>query len=170
MAYKVRIYGDPVLRKSTDIVTEFDNDLSDIVHSMIETMYEGNGIGLAAPQVGISRKIIVIDSSFGESTDSAIHLINPEILETEGECLLEEGCLSIPGVYEEIVRPEKIQVAYFDSDGNEQKMDTDGLLSRVIQHEMDHLDGILFVDRLSTVKRNLLAKTLRTFAKEGSGG
>ena len=169
MAYKVRIYGDPVLRKSTDSVTEFDNNLSDIVHNMIEAMYEGNGIGLAAPQVGISKKIIVIDTSFGENADSALHLINPEIIETKGECLLEEGCLSIPGVYEEIVRPEKILVTYFDSDGNEQKIDADGLLSRVIQHEMDHLDGILFVDRLSTVKRNLLAKTLRTFAKEGDG-
>jgi len=169
MAYKVRIYGDHVLRKSTDIVTEFDTNTSDFVNNMIETMYEGNGIGLAAPQVGISKKIIVIDSSFSESTDSAMHLINPEILETEGECLLEEGCLSIPGVYEEIVRPEKIRVKYFDINGNEQNTDADGLLSRVIQHEMDHLDGILFVDRLSTVKRNLLAKTLRSMAKEGSG-
>jgi len=169
MEYKVRIYGDPVLRKSTDIITEFDTNTSDFVNNMIKTMYVGNGIGLAAPQVGISKKIVAIDSSFGENTDSAIQLINPEIVETEGECILEEGCLSIPGVYEEVVRPEKIWFKYFDIDGNEQNMDADGLLSRVIQHELDHLDGILFVDRLSTVKRNLLAKTLRSMAKEGSG-
>ena len=169
MAYKVRIYGDPVLRKNTDIVIQFDKNTSDFVNNMIETMYEGNGIGLAAPQVGILEKIVVIDTSFGETTDSAIQLINPEIVETEGECILEEGCLSIPGVYEEVVRPEKIWVKYFDINGNEQNTDADGLLARVIQHELDHLDGVLFVDRLSTVKRNLLAKTLRAMAMEGSG-
>ena len=169
MEYKVRIYGDPILRKSTDIVTQFDKNTSDLVNNMIETMYEGNGIGLAAPQVGISEKIVVIDTSFGENIDSAIQLINPEIVEIEGECVLEEGCLSIPGIYEEVIRPEKIWVKYFDINGNEQNRDTDGLLARVIQHEMDHLDGILFVDRLSTVKRNLLANTLRAMAMEGSG-
>jgi peptide deformylase len=168
MEYKVRIYGDPVLRENTDIITDFDSNLSDTGNSMIETMYVGNGIGLAAPQVGLSKKIVVIDTSFGEDTHSAIQLINPEIVKTEGECILEEGCLSIPGIYEEIARPEKIKVHYYDINGNEQSLEADGLLARVIQHELDHLDGVLFVDRLSTIKRSLLAKTLRSMAEEGN--
>ena len=167
MGYKIRIYGDPVLRKSTEPVTEFDGNLNDIVKNMIETMYFDNGIGLSAPQIGILDKIIVIDRSFGERVDDAITLINPEILETEGECALEEGCLSVPGVYEEIVRPEKIMVRFQDIEGNVHETDADGMLARVVQHESDHLDGILFVDRLSAVKRRLLAKTLRSLKEEG---
>lgn len=166
MTYQIRIYGDPVLRKSTEIVSEFNEKLRDLVNNMVETMYVDNGIGLSAPQVGISKKIVVIDRSFGEKVDDITVLINPEILDREGTCSLEEGCLSVPAIYEEIVRPENIRVRYQDTDGNEYEMDANSMLARVIQHESDHLDGILFVDRLSTVKRNLLAKTLSALAKE----
>ncbi len=166
MAYKIRIYGDPVLRKGTVPVSGFDQNLHDIVKNMIDTMYNDNGIGLSAPQIGISDKIIVVDRSFGERVDDVITLINPEIFETEGECALEEGCLSVPGVYEELVRPEKIMIRFQDIEGNVHETDADGMMARVVQHESDHLDGILFVDRLSAVKRKLLAKTLRLLKEE----
>ncbi len=167
MVYKVRVYGDPALRENTEVVTDFDENLRDLVNNMIETMFEDNGIGLAAPQIGISKKIAVIDLSFGEEIGNVMTLINPEILEKEGKCSLEEGCLSVPGIYEEVLRPENVRVRYQDINGNELKKDIDGLLSRIIQHESDHLEGVLFVDRLSAVKRNLLVKTLRSLAEEG---
>lgn len=167
MVYKVRIYGDPALRENTEVVTAFNKNLHDLVDNMIETMYEDNGIGLAAPQIGIFKKIAVIDLSFGEEVGNVMTLINPEILKTEGECSLEEGCLSVPGIYEEVLRSDNIRVRYQDIDGNELEKDVDGLLARIIQHESDHLEGVLFVDRLSTVKRNLLAKTLHSLAEKG---
>ncbi len=166
MVYRVRIYGDPALRETTEVITEFDKNLCDLVDNMIETMYKDNGVGLAAPQIGISKKISVIDLSFGEETDNILTLINPEILKTGGSCSLEEGCLSVPGIYEEILRPDSIRVKYQDVKGNKVEKDVDGLLARIIQHESDHLKGILFVDRLSTVKRILLANTLHSLVDE----
>ena len=164
---KVRVYGDPVLRKKTEPVTVFDEELTDFVDSMIDTMFENKGIGLAAPQVGVSEKIIVIDKSLGESVDDVMILINPEIYDSEGEATIEEGCLSVPGVYEDVVRPEKIAVRYRDINGVEHDIDADMMLARAIQHEADHLEGILFVDRISTVKRQLLAKTLKSITENG---
>ncbi|MFC1651068.1 peptide deformylase [Candidatus Latescibacterota bacterium] len=168
MEYKIKTLGDPILKNGSEKVSDFDKDLVEIVDNMIETMYRDNGIGLAAPQVGISKKIIVVDPTFGDEENSLRNLINPEITETEDECELEEGCLSIPGVFEFVSRPEKITVKYQDIEGKEHKLEAGGLLSRVIQHEIDHLEGILFIDRLSTVKRNLLNKTLRLIEEEGN--
>jgi len=164
---KVRIYGDPVLRKKTDPVTVFDEKLADFVDGMIDTMFENKGIGLAAPQVGVSEKIFVVDKSLGESVDDVMVLTNPEIYDSEGEVTIEEGCLSVPGVYEEVVRPEKIAVRYRDINGGDHDIEADGMLARAIQHEADHLEGILFVDRISTVKRQLLAKTLKSITENG---
>lgn len=164
---KVRVYGDPVLRKKTEPVTVFDEEFVDFVDGMIDTMFENKGIGLAAPQVGVSEKIIVIDKSLGESVDDVMVLINPDIYDSEGEATIEEGCLSVPGVYEDVVRPEKIAVRYRDINGVEHDIDADGMLARAIQHEADHLEGILFVDRISTVKRQLLAKTLKSITDNG---
>jgi len=163
---RIRVYGDPVLRKMTEKVTDFDSNLHELAERMIQVMYEKNGIGLAGPQVGISHKIVTIDVSFGEEVDSILTLINPEILNNEGEVTFEEGCLSVPGIFEELSRPEKIFIRYQDIDGEVREIEADAMLARVIQHEVDHLEGILFVDRLSTVKRNLLAKQLRSIAKE----
>ncbi|MFC1539259.1 peptide deformylase [Candidatus Latescibacterota bacterium] len=168
MEYTIKTYGNPVLKNGTEKVSEFDSKLNEIVNNMIDTMYRDNGIGLAAPQVGISKKIVVVDPTFGEDENALLCIINPEITETGDECELEEGCLSVPGVFEFITRPEKIKVTYQDVEGNEHQLEADGLLARVIQHEIDHLEGILFIDRLSTVKRNLLAKTLRSIEEEGS--
>ena len=164
---KVRVYGDPVLRKKTGPVTVFDEKLADFVDGMIDTMFENKGIGLAAPQVGVSEKIVVVDKSLGESVDDVMILINPEIYDSEGEATIEEGCLSVPGVYEDVVRPEKIAVRYRDTNGGEHDTEADGMLARAIQHEADHLEGILFVDRISTVKRQLLAKTLKSITENG---
>ncbi|MFC1509110.1 peptide deformylase, partial [Candidatus Omnitrophota bacterium] len=147
---------------------EFDEGLVEFIDRMIETMFENSGIGLAAPQVGESKRIIVVDRSIGETEDDFLVLINPEIIETEGECSIQEGCLSVPGVYEDLVRPEKARVRYTDIVGTDHEFFADGMLARVILHEIDHLNGVLFVDRLSTVKRTLLAKTLKEIALEGS--
>lgn len=163
---RIRIYGDPVLRKIAEKVTDFDSNLHKLIDRMIQIMYEKNGIGLAGPQVGISYKIVTIDLSFGEEVDSILTLINPEILNKEGEVTFEEGCLSVSGIFEELLRSEKIFARYQDIHGEVQEIEADTMLARVIQHEVDHLEGILFVDRLSTVKRNLLAKQLRSIAKE----
>jgi peptide deformylase len=166
---KLYRYGSPVLKKRAEAVTEFDDELRDFVSRMANTLYEENGVGLAAPQVGVSRRIVVIDLSFGEEVDRILPMINPEILSSEGECTLEEGCLSIPGIYEDVVRAERIYVRYSDPEGRPREMDAEGYLARVIQHESDHLDGILFVDRLGAVKRTFLAKALREIADAENG-
>ncbi len=163
----VRIYGDTVLKKHAEEITEFDSTLHDIGDCMVRTMYAKDGIGLSGPQIGLSRRIAVIDLSFGNEVDNILIMVNPEILETDGESNLEEGCLSIPGIYEELVRPEKIVVRYHDLYGEVHEIEADSLLARIIQHEADHFDGILFVDRLGTLKRRLLSKKLRLLVKEG---
>ena len=164
----IRIYGDPVLRIKAEPVAEVDDDIRELVDRMVDAMFDNIGLGLAAPQVGVSKRLVVIDTSFGEDEEHILVLINPEILETEGEVSLQEGCLSVPGVFEDLVRPEKVIVRFVDTDGRKLKVEADGMLSRVIQHEMDHLEGVLFVDRLSTVKRSLLANTLKTMAEDGA--
>jgi len=165
---KVRIYGDAVLRKKAEPVTLFDEDLRDLIEDMIDTMFEANGVGLAGPQVGELKRLFVIDASFGDSVDNIIAMVNPEILSSEGECSMEEGCLSVPGVWESVMRPEKVAVRFQDVNGVSHEIEADGMLARVIQHEYDHLDGVLFVDRLGTVKKKLLAKTLKQMSEEGS--
>ncbi len=166
---KMKYYGNPVLRRKAETVTVFDDSLLDFIESMIDTLYEQNGVGLAAPQVGVSKRVVVIDTSCGEKEDEVIALINPEILSGEGECTLEEGCLSIPKVWEEVTRPERIRVRYQDPEGTVHEEDAEGMLARVIQHETDHLEGILFVDRLGTVKKAFLARALRDIAeREGA--
>ena len=164
---ELRFYGETILRKTAEPVAKFDDELRKFAEAMIVTMRDERGIGLAAPQVGVSKRIIVIDKSFGEAENDFMVLFNPEILETWGETTMQEGCLSVPGVYEDLTRPERIRARYRDVDGAMRKIDADGLLARVIQHEIDHLNGVLFVDRLGTVKRQLLAKTLGEMAKEG---
>ncbi len=166
---KMHRYGSSVLKKRADQVTEFDSELCYFIDRMIDTLYEENGIGLAAPQVGVSRRIVVIDLSFGEAVDNILPMINPEIISAEGECSMEEGCLSLPGIYEDVVRPERVQVRYQDPAGKEIEIKADGLMARVIQHEADHLDGILFVDRIGSVKRTLLARALRELAEAENG-
>ncbi|HGY57194.1 MAG TPA: peptide deformylase [Caldithrix abyssi] len=156
MMYKIRLIGDPVLREKTKQVTNFDGQLQKTVAQMIDFMHQEDGIGLAAPQVGLRNSILVVDISPIEEEEKPRAFINPKIISAEGESVVEEGCLSIPGVREDVTRPERIRLAYQDLDGRRIEEDYDGWLARVLQHELDHLNGILFVDLISPVKRQLL--------------
>lgn len=142
---QIRIVGDPVLRKRAEEVTDITGTLVDLVEEMFETMYAAPGIGLAAPQVGVQQRFFVYDLDGG---DDPKVLINPVISGTDGEWWYDEGCLSIPGQYFEICRPKLIEVRGVDLDGNEVAFEADELLSRMIQHELDHLDGVLMLDHL----------------------
>ena len=166
---RIRIYGDPVLRKQAEKISMFDGKLRQFADRMAETLYIQNGVGLAGPQVGCSQKICVIDLSFGKEVDNILVLVNPEIAEAEGECTIEEGCLSVPEIFEDVERPEKITVRYQSLDGTDHEIEADDYLARVIQHEVDHLNGILFVDKLSAVKRGIIVEyRLKTLAQQGA--
>lgn len=151
-------YPDPYLRHRASPVEAVDDRIRQIVGDMLDTMYAAPGIGLAATQVGIDARIAVIDIS--ESKDDPLVLINPELDGAEGSETSEEGCLSIPGVYEKVTRPECITLRALDRDGNAYQCHADGLLAVCIQHEVDHLDGRLFIDRLSLLKRQRIDKRL----------
>ena len=157
---RIRIIGDDVLRTKAEEVTDFDESLKTLAGDMIETMHENDGIGLAAPQVGITKRILVTDVSPVEAGHDSQIFINPVILETEGEAELEEGCLSIPGVRENVVRPEEILLKYMTVEGEDRTEKFTGWMSRVLQHEIDHLDGVLFIDHLGAVKQKLILANL----------
>jgi peptide deformylase len=158
------IYGDLVLKQKATPVVEFDEKLKQTAEEMFQTMLEADGIGLAAPQVNISQAYLVIGMPHDDEELERMFFANPEITETRGEIGMEEGCLSIPGIREEVVRPEWIRLRYQDLQGRLHEMETDGLLARVLQHEIDHLNGILFTDRLSPAKRSLLKNALEKLA------
>jgi len=149
---------EPVLYRKARAVKKFDQDLQTLIDDMIETMRVANGIGLAANQVGDLRRVIVVDVGAAEETkdQQPLAMINPEVVSVEGSWPMEEGCLSIPGIREEVVRPEAIRVRFRDRDFSEQEISAGGTLGRVILHEIDHLNGVLFIDRLSGVRRKLL--------------
>ncbi|MFZ5594836.1 MAG: peptide deformylase [Pseudomonadota bacterium] len=151
-------YPDPRLRNKAAPVEHVDDAIKTLVSDMFETMYQAPGIGLAAPQVNVSRRVIVIDIS--EQRNAPLCLINPEILAKEGVEQMEEGCLSVPGIYEPVQRARQIRVRALDRDGKPLEMMVDDLLAVCIQHEIDHLDGKLFVDYLSQLKRNRIRKKL----------
>ena len=169
---EISTYPAPILKQIAKPVTEFNDELKKLCTDMLFTMYHAPGIGLAAPQVGKSLRIFVMDIDFKREEVTRADgtrdfelsefnpkiYINPEIEKIEGEILYEEGCLSLPGVYEEVKRTEKIRVNYQDVQGNKHSIEADGLLSVCIQHENDHLEGIVFLERLSTLKRNFLTK------------
>lgn len=141
--------GDRVLRHDAKRVAKVDDNIRRLAREMLQTMYSSNGIGLAAPQVAVNKQVIVIDCDPENATNEPVVLINPKIIgASKTVCTAEEGCLSIPGVYLDVVRPEAIDVSYKDANGRPQKRRAEGLLARVIQHEMDHLNGVLFVDRV----------------------
>lgn len=141
--------GDRVLRNEAKRVAKVDDKIRRLAREMLQTMYSSNGIGLAAPQVAVNKQVIVIDCDPENAANEPIVLLNPKIIgASKTVCTAEEGCLSIPGVYLDVVRPEVIDVSYKDANGRPQKRRAEGLLARVIQHEMDHLNGVLFVDRV----------------------
>ncbi|MCI0508085.1 MAG: peptide deformylase [Gammaproteobacteria bacterium] len=151
-------YPDPRLRKKALPVENVDNEIKQLVDNMLETMYQAPGIGLAATQADIQKRIIVIDIS--EDKSNPLCFINPEIITSDGEEEMEEGCLSVPGIYEKVSRAEHIKVHALDREGRSFEMEADGLLAVCIQHEIDHLEGKLFVDYLSELKRQRIRKRL----------
>lgn len=162
--YDVRVYGDPVLRSVAADVTDIDGALAAVCQDMFVTMYNEPGIGLAAPQVGIGQRFFVYDLG-----DDPRVLINPVVAESDGEWVYTEGCLSVPGLSWEITRPKQILITGYDLDGNEVSLEADELEARVFQHELDHLDGVLLVDRLDAETKQAAMKTLReTFLAAGA--
>ena len=158
-------WGDPVLHAPSAPVAEVDSSLATLVKDMVETMYAAPGIGLAAPQIGVPLRVIVIDLSVGEEQGRLITLINPEFVEREGEQRHEEGCLSVPGFGGTPVRPARVVVKGLDLEGKERVYTATELLARAFCHEIDHIDGLLFVDRLTPLKRDLLKRKLRKKAR-----
>ncbi len=156
----IRVYGDPVLNSQAAEVTDIDQKVVSLVESMIETMYAAPGVGLAANQVGIQKRIFVYDIGDGPLT-----VINPSIVESDGEWTYEEGCLSVPGLSWEITRPNQIHLVGLDLDGNEISVETDEFEGRVFQHEMDHLEGKVFVEYLSQLKQTRIKKKLAKHAR-----
>jgi peptide deformylase len=153
----IRKYGDPLLKKTSKRVKKIDKEIKKLIFDMIETLHNAGGIGLAAPQVGVLKRIIVADIPGWEN----IVLINPEIIKLEGEIEEEEGCLSLPGIVGEVVRAERAFVCGESTEGALKEIEAEGLLARVLQHEVDHLDGILFIDRMDTIKRKALSRELK---------
>ena len=161
MSYEIRMYGDPVLRQIASAIADIDGRVVRMVQDMIPAMYEAEGLGLAAPQVGIQKRLFVYDVGEGPQT-----LVNPEILESDGEWSFEEGCLSVPGLSFEIVRPKEIHIVGRDLEGNEVSIEADELLSRLFQHELDHLDGVLLLDHLDKKQRKAALKEWREIRGE----
>jgi len=164
---EIRLIGDPVLRKRAKKVEHFDQNLKNIVDDMFSTMYLYDGVGLAAPQVGISLRFFIMDSREEDETGKKV-VVNPEIIEFSGEEVsLEEGCLSIPDIFEDVIRTEGVKVRYQDLDGKVIEEELHGYQARIFQHEYDHLDGILFTDKLSIVKKARLKKELNKLIEKG---
>jgi peptide deformylase len=159
------LYGDPVLRRTAKPVTAFDDELRDLVEEMFEIMYAEEGVGLAAPQVGDSRRVFIIEiPEDDESEGVQVVMVNPVVQVKSGSVVAEEGCLSIPGIREKVERAEALRVTFQDLDGEARELEAEGFLARAIQHEQDHLDGVLFVDRLSPMRRKFLKRQLDEIA------
>lgn len=153
--------GHPVLNQRAKEIENIDQNIIDLADNMVLTMHAAPGIGLAAPQVNHSRRLITVDLSIGEKSENLLVLINPELTEKEGEEILEEGCLSVPGINEKVARPYKICVKGTDLEGKEKVIEAEGLLARVLCHEIDHINGKLFIEHLSLLKRNLIKKKMK---------
>ena len=158
---KILIEPDPILRKKSSPLEKVDDQTKKLMKDMLETMYKAPGIGLAATQIGILKRIIVIDISKNEEKKTPLFLVNPEIIfRSKNTSVYEEGCLSLPGQFAEIERPAECHLKYINFDGKTKELKADGLLSTCIQHEVDHLNGILFIDYLSKLKKNMIIKKL----------
>lgn len=167
MILKVVKYGDPILTKRADEVTDFNGNLHKLIDDMFETMYGAPGVGLAAPQVGVLKRLFVMDCSSGKDKKQKVALIDPVIEIEEGEQIADEGCLSFPGVFLEIKRPQRVVVRARDIDGSELTLDVMDLEARCVSHETDHLDGELFINYLSPLKRDLTKRKIKKRIKQG---
>lgn len=163
---EIRLLGDPVLRRPAEPVPEMDDEIRALMDDMLETMYAADGVGLAAPQVGLSRQVIVLDVRASDTTP--IGLANPRIVEQSRELARdEEGCLSLPGLSEVVERSATVTVEGLDRDGELRRIEASGLLARVLQHEIDHINGVLFIDRISPLKRKMLLSRWEKLKAEG---
>lgn len=160
-SFAIRTYGDPVLRQRAGDVEEIDGRVAQLAQDMIETMYAAPGVGLAAPQVGVQKRVFVFDTGDGEGPRT---IVNPTLSEMSGEWTFEEGCLSVPGLSWPIVRPKQVHLTGYDLQGNEVSIEADEYLARVLQHEVDHLDGVLLVERLDEEQRGQALRILRARA------
>ena len=168
MVYRIVKYGNPVLEKAADPIADFDTpELHELVAHMFETMYAHKGVGLAAPQIGLSQRLTVIDCSAGEDQQQRVVLINPEIIHREGAQVGEEGCLSIPGFREDVKRAKVAVVRAHNAMGESFELRGEDLLARAIQHETDHLNGVLFLSHLSLLKRDIIRRRIRKLIKAG---
>ena len=167
MIRPIQRYGADVLHASTSSVDDFGTDLQTLIDDMIETMYAAPGVGLAAPQVGVALRLFVADASSGRSTGDLLVLANPQIVEQEGTQREEEGCLSLPGLTARVDRPARVVLTGLDREGTPVQLEGEGLQARVLHHELDHLDGSLFVDRLHGIKRDLIVRRVRKLQRAG---
>jgi peptide deformylase len=167
MKLKIVKYGDPILQEDAPEVKNIDGQLSEFVSHMFETMYDAKGVGLAAPQVALSQQLFVMDCSAGRDTKERIICINPQIVETKGSIVSEEGCLSFPGIYFEVERPEIVTVSAIDINGREFAFEASGLAARCVLHETDHLHGRVFIEFLSPLKRDLIKRRIKKKIKLG---
>ncbi|MBX2832545.1 MAG: peptide deformylase [Rhodospirillales bacterium] len=163
---EILIVPDPRLKKECAAVTEVNDEIRQLLDDMLETMYAAPGIGLAAPQIGVMKRVVVMDVSDEKDKPEPLKLINPEIIwESEELAVYQEGCLSIPDQYADVERPAEVGMRYMDENGKEHEIEADGLLATCIQHEIDHLDGVLFTDYLSALKRNMIIKKVQKLQK-----
>jgi peptide deformylase len=167
MIYPIVKFGDPVLEKPAEKVTVFDEELKKLVEDMFESMYAAAGVGLAAPQIGISRRIAVVDVSFKKDPDAKIVLINPEIIQKQGRHSQSEGCLSIPDFRENVSRAQAVTIRAQDLSGKLFEKTGDDILARAFQHETDHLNGKLYISHISALKRDLIKRKIRKLIKAG---
>lgn len=167
MVREIVVCGSKVLRRKCEPVAQVDTEVKGLVQDLFDSLEEADGVGLAAPQIGVTRRVIVVDISSQEPEQPPIALVNPEITIGEGMAIGEEGCLSIPDLYGDVPRYTSIEVAALDSEGEPMKLQATGFYARVIQHEIDHLDGKLFIDYISPLKRQLMRGALRRLKKEG---
>ena len=168
MILKIVKFPDPVLQQPAEPVTEFNAELRRLIADMFETTYASQGVGLAAPQVGVSKRLTTIDLSMGKEPNDKLVLINPEIIFSDGKLYEEEGCLSFPDIREKVVRAAKVRIRAQDEKGKWFEMDGEDLLARCFQHEIDHVDGMLFIFRMSGLKRDLTLRKIRKLQREGT--
>jgi peptide deformylase len=168
MILKIVKYPDPILSRPGEPVTEFNAELRRLIADMFETTYASQGVGLAAPQVGVSKRLTTIDLSMGKEPNDKLVLINPEIIFSDGKLYEEEGCLSFPDIREKVVRAAKVRIRAQDEKGKWFEMDGEDLLARCFQHEIDHVDGMLFIFRMSGLKRDLTLRKIRKLQREGT--
>ncbi len=164
---EILIIGHPTLTRKAEPIEKIDEDIIRLARDMIETLHRAPGVGLAAPQVDVSKRLIVVDLSIGENPDELIVLANPEIIAKKGESVCEEGCLSVPDIREKVSRPYQVTVRGLDLEGRTVEVEGEDLLARALCHEIDHLDGRLFIERLSPLKKALVRKKLRKTAEAG---